>query len=206
MFAQHCSWVLLNNLAFDIIKELSNAGYKAVPTEDLNGTATKVAHTFGEVVDLRANAFAATAAGLAEVSWCGFPLTKEFGKRQRFYAIVTDAELPPDSMLTEKLCKQCRKCKKSCPVGAVSNQEVVFTLGEKSWTQSKIDTLRCDWAKRYGLVGDEGPKYMGSQTDIMPPDKIDADALINAMKRMDPLQKRIPCIVERCLMECDADK
>lgn len=206
MFAQHCTWVLLNNLAFDIVKLLNGAGFKAVPTEDLNGTASKVAHTFGEIVDLRANAFAAAAAGLADVGWCGYPLTKEFGKRQRFYAIVTDAELTPgDAAGLERLCRECRKCVSACPVNAITGQKVSFSLAGRTWSQAKVDTLRCDWAKRYGLVADEGPKYMGSQTDIMPPEIIDADALIDAMGRMDPLQKRIPCIVEKCLLECAAE-
>jgi len=205
MFAQHCTWLTLNNTAFDVVKLLSGSGNKAVPTEDLCGTASRIAHTFGEIVDLRANAFAAVAAGLAEIGWCGFPLTKEFGKRQRFYAIVTDAELIPDIAESGKpRCKKCKKCAKSCPVNAISSEELTFTLGNKKWTQGKIDSLRCDWAKRYGLVADEGPKFMGSQTDIMPPEKIDADAIIDAMKKMDPLQKRIPCIAEKCLLSCEA--
>ena len=207
MFAQHCTWMLLNNLSFELTRQLNQFGYQAVPTEDLNGSASKVAHTFGEIVDLRANGFAAVAAGLAEIGWCGYPLTREYGKRQRFYAIVTNAKLVPDSMDNGKpLCKQCLKCAKACPVNAIGGDDLQFTLGERTWKQGRIDSLRCDWAKRYGLVGAEGPEFMGSQTNIMPPAKIDADALVEAMKHMDPLQKRIPCIVERCLLKCAAGK
>ncbi len=203
MFAQHCTWMLLNNLAFDLVKLLEKSGCRAVPSEDLNGTASKIAHTFGEIIDLRANSFAAKAAGLAEIGYCGFPLTAKYGKRQRFFAVITDAELVPDVVPEAKpLCRQCKKCAEACPVKAVGKQEISFTLNGQSWTQGKLDSLRCDWAKRYGLVGDEGPKFMGSQTDIMPPENITEEALIDAMRRLDPLQKRIPCIVEKCLIEC----
>jgi epoxyqueuosine reductase QueG len=206
MFAQHCTWLTLNNLALDIVRLLNSRGFRAVPVEDLNGTATRTAHTFGEIIDLRANAFAAAAAGLAEVGWCGFPLTRDFGVRQRFYAVVTDAGLDPSPALSgPPLCKKCKKCAEACPAGALSYGETTLSLGGKTWTQAKLDSLRCDWAKRYGFMGDEGPKFMGSQTDIAPPDKIDADAIAGAMKRMDPLQKRIPCIVEKCLMRCAAE-
>ena len=207
MFAQHCTWLLLNNLAFDIVRVLNAAGYKGVPSEDLNGTASRIAHTFGEIVDLRANGFAAVAAGLAEIGWCGFPLTKAYGKRQRFYAIVTDAELQPDPALPGKpLCRKCMQCLTACPVQAISKEGITLHLGARTWTQGKLDTLRCDWAKRYGFIAAEGPEHMGSRTDIMPPDKIDAAAIIAAMQKMDPLQKRIPCIVEQCMASCNAEQ
>ena len=33
----------------------------------------------------------------------------------------------------------------------------------------KWDRLRCEWAKKYALVGDEGPKWGGQSTDVKPP-------------------------------------
>ncbi|MCM8818210.1 MAG: hypothetical protein NC915_01845 [Candidatus Omnitrophica bacterium] len=65
-----------------------------------------------------------------------------------------------------------------------------------------IDILRCEWAKKYGLVGDEGPKYMGVSTNIMTPKKIIVEKLCNALKQYDLIQRRLICILEKCIDKC----
>ena len=203
MFAQHATWRILSETAFDIVKQLEAKGYKAIPTEDLNGTASKVAHTFGEMVDARANAYAAMLAGLGYVSWLGNAMTPEHGLNQRFFAIVTNADLKADLPFDgPSVCASCdKRCAKSCMASALQ-EKVVLSIGGQEVQQAKLASLRCDWCKRYAFVGDEGPKYMGSKTYIMPPEHIDGEAIVEAMKKMDPLQKRIPCIVEKCILSC----
>ncbi|MCM8820529.1 MAG: hypothetical protein NC932_01060 [Candidatus Omnitrophica bacterium] len=56
--------------------------------------------------------------------------------------------------------------------------------------------------KKYGLVGDEGPKYMGVSTNIIPPEKITPEKLCNALKQYDPVQRRLICILEPCIDKC----
>lgn len=203
MFAQHAAWRMLDECAFDVVKLLGQYGYKAVPTEDLCGSASKVAHTFGEIIDARANAHPAMLAGLCTVGWCGTPISREEGMCQRYFAIVTNAPLDADEPCsTNSYCENCNECVQACPVNAISSAGVSLSAGGVTWKQGKIDTLRCDWSKRYGFIADEGPKYMGSRTNIMPPDRITPQAIIDAMKQMDPLQKRIPCIVENCVLKC----
>jgi len=203
MYAQHTAWRILDEMAFDIVKMLNAKGYKAVPTEDLNGTASKVAHTFGEMVDARANAYAAMLAGLGEVSWSGNPVTNEYGQNQRFFAIVTNADLKADDLYSgSAICTKCKRCVPACTVNAISKDGVKLNIGGITIEQGKMDVLCCDWSKRYGMIADEGPKFMGSQTNIMPPKVITGEAIVEAMKKMDPLQKRIPCIVENCILKC----
>ncbi|MDD5603026.1 MAG: hypothetical protein PHG48_02945 [Eubacteriales bacterium] len=206
MYMQHAAWVVLDNIALDIVKFLNSRGYKAIPVEDLNGTASRVAHTFGEMVDARANAYAAMLAGLGRVTICGNTVTPEYGLNQKFFAIVTNAKLEGDKFLDPSfvngVCRDCTRCIKACPVGAISEKTVVLNAGGTTWKQNVIDILRCDWCKRYALVGDGGPKYMGSRTNIMPPEEVTAESIAEAIKKMDPLQKRIPCIVEKCVLEC----
>jgi epoxyqueuosine reductase len=59
---------------------------------------------------------AATRAGLGEFGYNNVVLTREFGPRQRFNSIITDAELIPDPLITEPIClrDRCRLCFKAC--------------------------------------------------------------------------------------------
>ncbi len=65
---------------------------------------------------------AATRAGLGEFGYNNVVLTPQFGPRQRFNSILTDAELTPDPLLAEPLClrDKCRLCLKVCYMEAVT--------------------------------------------------------------------------------------
>jgi epoxyqueuosine reductase len=59
---------------------------------------------------------AATRAGLGEFGYNNVVLTKEFGPRQRFNSIVTEAELRPDPLISEPIClrEECGLCLRAC--------------------------------------------------------------------------------------------
>jgi len=66
---------------------------------------------------------AALAAGLGEFGWMGIILTPEFGPRNRFGAVITQAELDPDPMYSgPKLCDptKCQVCVEKCVTGAIA--------------------------------------------------------------------------------------
>jgi ferredoxin len=153
--------------------------------------------------DAFASRFAAAAAGLATIGWHGAPITSEFGVTQRFISVVTDAALAPSPgrELTDP-CEGCeRPCVTACPVGAISADECT-TAGPHRW--GALDGLRCDWAKKYGLVAAEGPGLMGQTTDIAPPEgSVTAEKVMAAIEQKDPLQRRWTCVVERCLQACE---
>jgi ferredoxin len=62
---------------------------------------------------------AAQAAGLGEVGLGGFFLTPQFGPRQRFAMILTDADPAPDPVPELRMCGSCRACAVACPFGAI---------------------------------------------------------------------------------------
>ena len=64
---------------------------------------------------------AATRAGLGEFGYNNLVLTKEFGPRQRFNTIITDAKLSPDPLITEPICLRdaCNLCLKACIIDAI---------------------------------------------------------------------------------------
>jgi epoxyqueuosine reductase len=65
---------------------------------------------------------AATRAGLGEFGYSNLVLTREFGPRQRFNSVVTDAALDPDPLIDKPIClrDKCRLCLKACTMGALA--------------------------------------------------------------------------------------
>jgi len=129
-------------------------------------------------------------------------ISPDYGVRMRWVAIVTDAEIAPTEPLVGfDPCADCAApCITACPVAALSG-EATERARERCWAAR--DLLRCDWAKRYALVGDEGIKWMGSTTDIPPPDgEITAQDIAAATHRRDPVQRHLDCILEPCLKAC----
>lgn len=112
----------LSYITIDIVRFLKDLGYEAVATLDLCGCASKTRFHFGEeVIDHTGNRYAAIAAGLGELGWHGVVITPEYGVRQRFISIVTDASLEPTSLYHgPSLCKRCFECVKVCPAKSLS--------------------------------------------------------------------------------------
>lgn len=69
--------------------------------------------------------YAAYAAGLGEIGWGKFFLTAQYGVRQYFAVVLTDAEIAPDEMRAASLCDRCGACAAACPYGAISRTESV---------------------------------------------------------------------------------
>ena len=68
---------------------------------------------------------AATRAGLGEFGYNNLVLTREFGPRQRFNSIVTDADLTADPLITKPIClrRRCRLCIKACVMDCISSRD-----------------------------------------------------------------------------------
>ena len=64
---------------------------------------------------------AATRAGLGEFGYNNLVLTPQYGCRQRFNSIITDAELEPDPLITKPIClrDKCRLCFPACHMDAL---------------------------------------------------------------------------------------
>ncbi len=85
---------------------------------------------------------AAVRAGLGEIGLCGEVLTPEFGPRQRFQLILTDAPLEPTPMPAGSVCDRCGACAASCPLGAFRGQKEAVIAG-KTMTVGVIDYAVC---------------------------------------------------------------
>ncbi len=85
---------------------------------------------------------AAVRAGLAEVGFSGEVLTPQYGPRQRFQILLTDAPLDPTPMLEKAVCDQCGLCAKACPLGAFGGEKTV-TIAGKAMTVAEINYGIC---------------------------------------------------------------
>lgn len=88
--------------------------------------------------------YAVPAAGLGEVGLGGFILTPEYGTRQRFAFILTDAELEGDPVQTVRLCADCDGCAKACPFGAIHlDRTHAVEVEGRSMPVAEVDTALC---------------------------------------------------------------
>jgi epoxyqueuosine reductase QueG len=92
--------------------------------------------------------YAAVACGLGEIGLNGLLLTPEFGSRQRFHMILTDAEIEPSPLFEGKICDNCGKCANSCPLGAINTHStsMIDVCGKKMQVAS-IDYDICKTCK-----------------------------------------------------------
>ena len=131
---------------------LEDHRYEACPVQELppevppSGVSVRPGTPAPNImIDVRA---AAVRAGLAEIGLCGEVLTPQFGPRQRFQLILTDAPLEPTPMLEEPVCDQCGACVTSCPLGAfASGATRTLTIAGKSMTVADIDYGICRGCK-----------------------------------------------------------
>ena len=88
--------------------------------------------------------YAAVACGICTVSYNRLVFSKEFGSRQRFHMILTDAELESTPLLEDAICNTCRKCADACPLNAISKTETEeIEICGKIFTVGKIDYQKC---------------------------------------------------------------
>ena len=88
---------------------------------------------------------AAFICGMGEIGYSKLFLTPEFGPRQRFAFILTDAPLEPDPIYEgPPICDRCMLCVKECPAGAISRNETVrVKIAGRTLEWGKLDVLKC---------------------------------------------------------------
>ncbi|HEY3266793.1 MAG TPA: hypothetical protein VGM37_07700 [Armatimonadota bacterium] len=190
-----------------LIKQLQASGYRARLVTDVTGTDSVTANPRGPQPDLSTNRFAGLAAGLGYLTTSGRLATPQFGIRQRLFAVVTDAPLAASPLYSaepdEILCTRCDEfCIAGCPSHAFTDTIVELTCEGHEYAFQHADAKRCDWVKRYALMGESGFKYLGSPADTAPPETITPAALDGALRQHDPIKKYRPVVAEPCVIRC----
>jgi len=138
----------LSTACYDMTRVLEDEGWEAVP---IFPNPTEVCPQGVPVAEgkLAPNVhpdftYAAVATGVAEIALSGLLFTPEFGSRQRFHMIITDAILEPTPILEKSICDQCGKCADICPLHAISKNEYeMVEICGKVMKVAKIDYSLC---------------------------------------------------------------
>ena len=133
---------------YGLTNVLEDEGWEAVP---IFPNPSEIAPTGVSVAEGRPapNVFpdftyAAVACGLCEISMSGMLLSEQFGSRQRFHMIITDAEIDPTPLMETKVCTGCMKCADACPLGAISKTETrEIDICGKKMTVAVVDYDKC---------------------------------------------------------------
>ena len=148
------------------------------------------------------------AAGLGWIAASGHLTTPQFGLRQRWLAIVTDAPLKASPLCvptaSQDSCAGCatKPCVATCPAQAIGQHPVPLVCEGKTFAFPVIEPKRCDWCKRYALDGDCGFRYLGSPLDLPAPAVITPDVLADGLRQHDPIKKYRPVVAEPCVINC----
>lgn len=91
---------------------------------------------------------AAVRAGLGEIGYLDVFLSPEFGPRQRFQVILTDAPLEPDSINNQGICDRSKEFVKFCPLNAIDpeNEQKLEICGKKMIV-ANVDYEKCKICK-----------------------------------------------------------
>jgi epoxyqueuosine reductase len=117
----------LAKTTYDLTVRMEAKGYEAVPlfAYDCDGQQIGVPVSPEKPapnVILRYRTIA-QAAGLGETGLHGLFLTPQFGARQRFAMLLTDADVEADKPFEPYICNDCGECIKACPLGALNAGE-----------------------------------------------------------------------------------
>ncbi len=127
----------LSLACYNLVRVLEDNGWEAVPLfpnpAEIKPTGVSVAEGRPAPNVFPDFDYAAVACGIAEIGLSGIVLTPEFGSRQRFHMIITDAEIASSPLLEKKVCTMCGKCADVCPLGAIdkNNTTEVDVCGKK---------------------------------------------------------------------------
>jgi epoxyqueuosine reductase QueG len=141
--------VICIDCTYHFCRWLEIQGWEAVPlfnhSRDLRNQGLRVKPDKAApdvIVDLE---YAAHAAGLGQMGAGKLFLTPEFGPRQMFTAVLTDAQIETNPVLNANVCDQCNACVKACPSRALSLEEFTTAKlceGEARWHKLQVEACQ----------------------------------------------------------------
>ena len=183
----------LDYIAFRVARFLDDLGYEAVPIAASNIWRYR---PFGDMTATFApdmsHIYAATCAGLGQLGWHGLTMSPEYGPRNRFISIITNAPLCPTPLYDErKLCDMCGECIKHCPTDAYRkecNGTKSIVVEGKEFKFANKNLWRCAWAEHFDL-----------DLDLDIPDVVDEKVILDHVDKYGMRGGEMGCCVKFCL-------
>ena len=183
----------LDYIAFRVARYLDSLGYEAVPIAASNIWRYR---PFGDMTATFApdmsHIYAATCAGLGQLGWHGLTMSPEYGPRNRFISIITNAPLCPTPVYDEtKLCDMCGECIKHCPTDAYRkecNGTKSIEVEGREFKFANKNLWRCAWAEHFDL-----------DLDLDIPDVVDEQVILDHIDKYGMRGGEMGCCVKYCL-------
>ncbi len=183
----------LDYIAFRVARFLDSLGYEAVPIAASNIWRYR---PFGDMTATFApdmsHIYAATCAGLGQLGWHGLTMSPEYGPRNRFISIITNAPLCPTPVYDEtKLCDMCGECIKHCPTDAYRkecNGTKCIEVEGKEFKFANKNLWRCAWAEHFDL-----------DLDLEIPEVVDEKVILEYVDKYGMRGGEMGCCVKFCL-------
>ena len=163
----------LDVLSFKIARMLDDMGYRTVPIASSNIWRYRGYKEMDAVFapDM-SHIYSGVCAGLGELGWNGLCITPEYGARNRFISIITEAELTPTPLYNgPKLCDLCGECIRKCPTNAyrkeVNGTKKIVVEGKEHVFCNK-NLWRCAWGEHFDI-----------DLDLPIPEKVDEKVLLD---------------------------
>jgi epoxyqueuosine reductase QueG len=146
----------LDEMSYRMGTFIERQGYGAIPIASSN------IWRYNQYKDLTAifapdisHIYMAVVAGLADIGYSGLALTPEFGARNRFVTVVTDAALEADPLIPPgTVCDRCMQCRRHCPSGALSKEidgDKVLRIDPYEYRFANKNLWRCAWGEHFDL-------------------------------------------------------
>lgn len=189
---QYVMNVKLDYIAFRIARYLDSLGYEAIPIASSNIWRYRPFETLSATFapDM-SHIYAATCAGLGGLGWHGLTMSPEYGPRNRFISIITNAPLVATPMYEEKLCDMCGSCIEHCPVDAYRKEcDGVKTIEveDKVYRFANKNLWRCSWAEHFDL-----------DLDLDIPDVVNEEVILETLDKYGMRSGEMGCCVKYCL-------
>ncbi|MBQ8974961.1 MAG: epoxyqueuosine reductase [Oscillospiraceae bacterium] len=100
--------------------------------------------------------------GVGKIGMSRLVLTPQFGPGQRFFFLLTDAELEPDPIMSESVCDGCGMCLRECPGRALCRTpDDVHIPDVTDIRRFSLDSVKCAMVHG-GAVSDYAPEDVRS--------------------------------------------
>jgi len=166
----------LDEMAYRLATFIERQGYGALPVASSNiwryNTYKDLDAVFAPDVS---HIYMAVVAGLADLGYNGLAITPEYGARNRFITVITDAVIEADPLIPPgTVCDRCMLCRKHCPSKALTEEidgDKVVQIEESAYRFPNKNLWRCAWGEHFDL-----------DLDLHIPDKVTEQVILDTVK------------------------
>ena len=167
----------LDEMSYRLATFLERQGHGAIPIASSN------IWRYNQYKDLKAvfapdvsHIYMAVVAGLADMGFNGLAISPQYGARNRFVTVITDAVIEPDPLIPPgSVCDRCMLCRRHCPSKALSKEisgENVLKIDGNEYRFPGKNLWRCAWGEHFDL-----------DLDLPIPEQVTEQVIIDGVKK-----------------------